>query len=62
MTHLLLEIVLWMLLAYFAGCVIGTALRKLFASGEAAAMREAAATPRAMGKAAEAPVVVEKNL
>jgi hypothetical protein len=30
MPHLILELVLWMLLAFFVGAIIGCVLRKLF--------------------------------
>lgn len=34
MSHYLLELVLWMLLAFFVGCIIGYLLRKMFGGAE----------------------------
>jgi predicted flap endonuclease-1-like 5' DNA nuclease len=34
MPHLILELILWVLLAFFIGCIIGCILRKLFAAEE----------------------------
>jgi NADH-quinone oxidoreductase subunit E len=34
MPHLILELILWVLLAFFIGCIIGCILRKLFAAQE----------------------------
>jgi NADH-quinone oxidoreductase subunit E len=34
MPHLILELILWTLLAFFVGCIIGCILRKLFARQE----------------------------
>jgi len=42
MSHLILELVLWMLLAFFAGCVLGCILHRLFAKREAAALEPSA--------------------
>jgi hypothetical protein len=41
MAHLVLELVLWVVLVFFIGCIIGCLLHKLFAGGEIAAMRDA---------------------
>jgi predicted flap endonuclease-1-like 5' DNA nuclease len=40
MPHLILELVLWMLLVFFVGCIIGCILHRLFAGEEAAASRD----------------------
>ena len=36
MSHLILELILWMLFAFFVGCIIGCLLHKLFGGGSAA--------------------------
>ena len=47
MSHYIIELALWILLAYFIGCVIGWLLHSLFVGEEIAAPREAApVTPR----------------
>src|SRR5262245_23460318 len=35
MPHLILELILWMLLAFFIGCIMGCILHRLVAGGEA---------------------------
>lgn len=45
MSHLVLELALWMLLAFFVGCIIGCLLRKLF-GGEAQAPAVASSPPQ----------------
>ena len=60
MSHYLLELALWMLLAFFIGCIIGYLLRKMFGEAEAlepaehpkAAHRAAPMAPKAAGTAA----------
>lgn len=42
MAHLILELALWILLAFFIGCIIGCILRKLFGGATAAAPGESA--------------------
>ena len=41
MPHLILELALWTLFAFFLGCIVGCILRKLFAGGETEALRNA---------------------
>ena len=38
MAHLVVELILWILLAFFAGCILGNLLRRLFTRGEAEAL------------------------
>ena len=47
MTHLILELILWILFAFFVGCIIGCILRKLFGGTTAveAPARELGAVP-----------------
>jgi len=47
MRHLILELALWILLAFFTGCVAGCLLRKAFGRPVAAAPRPARVTERA---------------
>ncbi|CAN5508596.1 hypothetical protein BH10PSE7_BH10PSE7_00590 [soil metagenome] len=55
MKHLVLEIALWTLAAFFAGCAIGYVARRIFASGERAARAQ---TPV---EEAKKPAVVEEE-
>jgi NADH-quinone oxidoreductase subunit E len=43
MPHLILELALWTLFAFFLGCIVGCILRKLFAAGETEALRDVSA-------------------
>ncbi|MGE3873307.1 MAG: hypothetical protein AB7F74_10155 [Parvibaculaceae bacterium] len=49
MSHLVLELALWVLLAFFVGCIIGCILRKLFGAETSAPPR------RTMGEPARSP-------
>ena len=50
MSHYLLELVLWMLLAFFIGCILGYLLRNMFGSEESVAPESAA--PKEVPRAA----------
>lgn len=56
MSHLALELALWILLVFFIGCILGCVMRSLFARGAPSAVVEgpsdAAAVPPATGAAA----------
>jgi hypothetical protein len=43
--HLVLEIALWTLVAFFVGCVLGFLLRRMFASGEREAQAQMVPSP-----------------
>jgi predicted flap endonuclease-1-like 5' DNA nuclease len=45
MSHLILELIIWMLVAFFIGCLIGWLLRNLFAGKERPVERAATAAP-----------------
>ena len=45
MSHYLLELVLWMLLAFFIGCILGYLLRNMFGSAESASQSQESAAP-----------------
>jgi predicted flap endonuclease-1-like 5' DNA nuclease len=53
MLHYLIELAVWMLLAYFAGCCIGCLLRQVF--GSEPALEAAAPAPLVSGAGAAAP-------
>jgi NADH-quinone oxidoreductase subunit E len=53
MTHLLIELALWVLLAFFIGCIIGCILRKLF--GDETRGATSAVPPRAMDEPSRSP-------
>lgn len=56
MTHYIVELVLWILLAFFAGCVLGGLLRKWFGDAEVAETQSVAAvTPTSLVTAPRAP-------
>jgi NADH-quinone oxidoreductase subunit E len=67
MPHLILELALWMLLAFFIGCIIGCILRRLFTSGESAALRDippqskAASSPSPEAAAEPGPPIPEQT-
>ena len=45
MSHYLLELVLWMLLAFFIGCILGYLLRLMFGEADAETAEQAATAP-----------------
>ena len=45
MSHYLLELVLWMLLAFFIGCIFGYLARLMFGEAKAAVLESAAVSP-----------------
>lgn len=51
MSHYVIELVLWMLLAFFVGCVIGWLLRYLFGRDDVTVSRAAETMPLAQGAA-----------
>ena len=63
MSHYLLELALWMLLAFFVGCILGYLLRKSFGGAatetvESATQPKAAHTAAPMAPKAAAPVMI----
>jgi predicted flap endonuclease-1-like 5' DNA nuclease len=57
MSHYLLELVLWMLLAFFIGCVFGYLCRLMFGGAKAEVLEPAAVAPPSVAPAA-APIAV----
>ena len=55
MPHLILELILWVLLAFFVGCIIGCILRKLFAADELTPSSGLSAPPAKPEPAVEKP-------
>lgn len=45
MPHLILELALWIILAFFVGCILGCLLRSLFAGGASAVTAEGPSVP-----------------
>jgi NADH-quinone oxidoreductase subunit E len=52
MSHLVLELILWMLFAFFVGCIIGCILHRLFGYGAVASRPSDAATEKPAAAAA----------